>query len=355
MEWSTMVSLKTTLNCIKWKIIFDNFFQQFLSMKMNRFCQKIDQVGSERTFQEHSRIFQVIFSIFLTFSLKPNLNLFQLTDSQETPNKIARTESSDHVFLQKIANTEPMDEDESGIEASSSCLEPVESSLRMINTHKLLLDENHQVIGIVEEIPFNAGDDTTVECLELTCADENEISFNEVVSSSQQSTCSSLLEDTGSFNPVSEHAIMRIMDYLNIPDRLNLSLTSKRFQTILKDNPNRFPLTLALDYEDKEAATGVFTRCYRTVKVQELKTPDTEERIEEIKETFKSIGSGIRDIQFLNCNLSFELLSSLITMMPNIISLQMENTILKPSESDVEWPELPALKKVRKKVKNVNF
>lgn len=254
-----------------------------------------------------------------------------------------------------------MDEDESGIEASSELAEI--GDLQTANTLKLLLDENHQVIGTVEEIQVKSSDvDSSAECLEMTCAEEDngsgEISFNEVISSSQISTHSqgSAEEDNGSFNPIADHIIMKVMDYLPVTSLLDLSLISKRFNTILNDNPNRFPLTLCLDFdgvdedenhdEDEDEFPEVFVRCYRVVKVVHLTTPTSEDRIEKFINLFKSFGAHIHDIHFTDCDLTFEFFSRLITIMPNIVSLQLEETDLNPGANDVEWPALTSLKKV---------
>lgn len=243
-----------------------------------------------------------------------------------------------------------MDEDESGIEVSSGFEEP--PTFDNLNTHKLLLDENLQIIGTVEEIPYSSLlDDTSVECLDLTCAEDKigDLSFNDVVSSSQHSLCSQdPVENTGDF--LQDHIIMSVMDFLPLKDRLVLSLASKHFNTILKDNPNRFPFTLNLDFEDFDEVPDFFVRCYREVKVEQLKMPITEERIEKVKGIFKAIGSNIYNIQFSNCDMTFELLSLLIMEMPNINSLQMESTVLHPSAIDIEWPALTSLKKVNSSI-----
>lgn len=144
---------------------------------------------------------------------------------------------------------------------------------------------------------------------------------------------------------MSDHIIIDIMSFLPVPSRLNMGLTCKRFNEILKLNPNRFSFTLKLDFIQDEIPE--FDRMYRTVKILNLDTPaEDSQRLEKVIETFKTIGFHVQDVRFTKCKLSYKLMSAILAFMPNIKNLVIETTLLDPIDV-CDWPELPSLKKVK--------
>lgn len=144
---------------------------------------------------------------------------------------------------------------------------------------------------------------------------------------------------------LNDYLVMRVMDYLPKSSLLAMSLTSKRYNKILKENPNRFPIKLKLNFA--KTRFPQFDRIYREAEVIQLKT-FKKESLEKIIEIFDSIGAEINNIVFKSCIMSMKTLSDLLFRMPKLKTFCLENMVfLEPSEPSCEWPPFENLKVVR--------
>lgn len=222
-----------------------------------------------------------------------------------------------------------MEEDEDELQTNSS------SNIEIIAHEKLMLNENLE-LGSVEQLPIVASNSK----VNATAAEEEESLI-----ASQESTASSVQEE-GCVNLKLhgyDHILMEIMSNLDIKSKLNLSLTSTRFNEILKSHPSRFPLSLNLDFR-VIGAIPIFKRCYRKVKIVNLRAITNSERYDRVLDEFKSIGPNIHEVEFDKCDITFSFLSVLLFRMPNLVSFHLETTRLEPTEC--EWPPLTFLKQV---------
>lgn len=142
-----------------------------------------------------------------------------------------------------------------------------------------------------------------------------------------------------------DNIIIDIMARLPINSRLALAATSKRFQDILENNPNRLPLKLTMNFDTEDFP--VLTRTYRKVLIHNLQTPETEDRKKKIMDLFNSLNEGVYEMKILFSNVSAQFFYEMLKTMPQLASLHVGSSTSVPKLQFEEEPlTLGELKKV---------